>query len=312
MHTENIDRWTHQHRFASVDRSNEVRTTIVVALTAVTMVVEVAAGMYTGSMALLADGWHMGTHVAALAISVYAYRHARKHADDQQYTFGTGKVSVLGGFASAVALAVVALLMALESVGRFMEPTVIRFDQAILVAAVGLGVNLLSAVLLGGGGRHHHPDHDHGHDHHAHEDHNLRAAYLHVIADALTSVLAIGALLAGKFLGYVWLDPLMGIVGGLLIARWSWGLLRDTAHILLDSSRDTDTLASIRASIEGDADNRVSDLHVWQVGPRKYAAIISLVTHDPRPPEYYKELLAGHTELAHLTVEVQGCDGETD
>lgn len=312
MHTHNLDRWQHTHRFAVVDSSNERRTAMVVGLTAVTMVVEVTAGLAYGSMALLADGWHMGTHVAALAISVLAYRHARLHADDRHFTFGTGKVGVLGGFASAVALAVVALVMAGTSVERFFRPLTIQFNQAILVAVIGLAVNLASAALLRGphgSGDQAGPGHEHAaHSHH--HDHNLRAAYLHVVADALTSVLAIVALLAGKLAGYVWLDPVMGLVGGTLIAWWAYGLARDTSHILLDRVSDSDLLTAVRSAIEAGSDDRVSDLHIWQVGPDKFAAIVSVVSSRPLPPEHYKSLLACHRDLAHVTVEVHRCPCE--
>jgi len=271
------------------------------------MIVEIAAGLAYGSMALLADGWHMGTHVAALAISVFAYRYARRHAHDARYTFGAGKVGVLGGFASAVALAVVALLMAIESVQRFFTPHAIQFNQAILVAGIGFLVNFVSALLL----RDRHT-HEHGRESaHSHQhDHNLRAAYLHVVADALTSLLAIVALLAGKFFGHVWMDPAMGIVGGLLIAKWSYGLLRDTGHILLDSTADPDLVSAMRGAVESDSDNRVSDMHVWQIAPDKLAAIVSVVTHYPRPAEHYRDILAEFRELAHVTVEVQQCREE--
>ena len=323
MHTKNIDPWKHTHEFASVDEGNERRTIVVVALTATMMVVEVAAGFIYGSMALLADGWHMGTHVAALGISAFAYRYARRHAADPCFTFGTGKVSVLGGFASAVALAVVALLMAAESLQRFFTRPAIRFDEAIFVAVVGLAVNLISAVVLGRGfvrANHSHghshspglPEHarshadSHGHPEHTH-DHNLRAAYLHVIADAFTSVLAIIALTVGKFTGQVWLDPLMGIVGGAMIARWSYGLLRDTGRILLDAPVEKDLLRSVRSAIETGGDDRLSDLHVWKVGPNAYAAVVSVVTAHPQPPDHYRSLLAHLEELSHISVEVQRC-----
>lgn len=258
-------------------------------------------------MALLADGWHMATHVAALGISLFAYRYARMHAEDQRYTFGTGKVGVLGGFASAVVLAVVAALMGLESAHRFLSPQAIRFDQSILVAVIGLVVNLLSAWWLGGredSG----PGHDAAtpHDH----DHNLKAAYLHVLADALTSLLAILALLSGKFFGWVWMDPLMGLVGGILIGAWSYGLLRDTGHILLDSAHEPEILDAVRSAIEAESDDRVSDLHVWKVSAGRYAAIVSVVTREPMPPEHYKDRLAGLDGLVHVTVEVHRCAGE--
>lgn len=289
----------HSHNFAQVDSGHERQTTVVVVLTALTMIVEVAAGLLTGSMALLADGWHMGTHVLALAIAVFAYRFARRHADNVRFTFGTGKVGVLGGFASAVSLAIVALLMAAESAHRLVVRTPIQFNHAILVAVIGLLVNVVSALILDRG-------HNHGHDReeaHA-RDPNLKAAYLHVLADALTSVLAILALLAGKFLGLVWLDPVMGLVGGALIARWAWGLLRDTGAILLDAAVDRDALTAVRQAIERDGESRVADLHVWKVGPGDRAAIVSIMTGRPHPSAYYKALLAGIPGLSHITVEV--------
>jgi len=307
--------WEHAHDFHLENAEGERRTRLVVILTAVMMVVEVVAGYLSGSMALLADGWHMGTHVAALSIAVFAYRYASRHSDNPKFSFGTGKVTALGGFASAVSLAVVALLMGLESIQRLIVPHQIHFDEAILVAVLGLGVNLLSAWLLQGGDAHHH-HHHHGDDHyhHAdthdhHHDQNLRAAYLHVLADALTSVLAIVALVAGKWLGWVWMDALMGLVGATLITRWGLGLLGETSGVLLDTSADPETLAGIRSAIEAEADNEIADLHVWRVGPGHFSAIISLVTHHPKPPEHYKELLRSHTELAHITVEVNRCPG---
>ena len=269
------------------------------------MVVEIVAGFLYGSMALLADGWHMATHVAALAISVLAYRYARRHAEDSRFTFGTGKVGVLGGFASAVTLAVVAFLMAAESVHRFFETPTIQFDRAILVAVIGLVVNVASALILQNPFEHRHEGHAHSHDH------NLRAAYLHVVADALTSVLAIIALVLGKLWGHTWLDPLMGLVGGFMIARWSWGLLRDTGHILVDSTGSRELLAAVRSAIESDADNRVSDLHVWNVGPNDYAVIVSVVSDQPRTPEHYKEFLAHIEGLSHISVEVHRCEQES-
>lgn len=305
MHHESIDHWTHDHEFAVVDSANERRTAMVVGLTAAMMVVEIAAGFLYGSMALLADGWHMGTHVAALGISVFAYRYARRHATDPRFTFGTGKVGVLGGFASAVTLAIVALLMVAESVRRLVARPTVRFDEALVVALIGLGINIVSAVILGGG---HAPGHSHGASRSPHaRDHNLRAAYLHVVADALTSVFAVIALTLGKLLGLVWLDPLMGIVGGAVIARWSHGLLRDTGHILLDAPVHEDLLPSIRSAIESVDDNRIADLHAWKVGPESYAAILCVVTDYPRPPDYYRGLLAGIEGLSHVSIEVQRC-----
>jgi cation diffusion facilitator family transporter len=313
MHTRVLDQLSHRHDFHLEGAAGERRTRRVVWLTAVMMVIEVTAGYWFGSMALLADGWHMGTHVAALSISLFAYRYARRHAASIRFTFGTGKVSALGGFASAVALVMVALLMGFESLGRLVHPEAIQFDHAILVACIGLVVNLASAWMLEGGHEHHH-EHPagaepplQGHPHAHHGDHNLRAAYLHVLADALTSVLAIVALLTGKYFGWVWLDAVMGLVGGVLITQWGMGLVRDTSRILLDASPGADTLAHIRQLIEADADNRVADLHVWRVGARDCAAIVSLVTHRPRPPRHYRDLLAGETDLTHVTIEVNPC-----
>lgn len=304
MHSETLTPGHHHHEFGQANRRNQSRTVVVVAITATMMVVEVAAGSIYGSMALLADGWHMGTHVAALGITVFAYGYARRHAKDPSFSFGTGKVGVLGGFASAVALAVVALLMAAESVGRFFSRPDIRFDESIAVAVIGLVVNLVSAAVLSRGGSHASHTHDHhGHDHHV-RDHNLRAAYLHVVADALTSVLAIVALTLGKGLGLVWLDAAAGLLGGAMIARWAYGLLRDTGRILLDGAVEPEVLDRIRAAIEGDGDNRVSDLHVWKVSADACAAVVSVVTASPQPPEHYRTLLAPVRELAHVSVEV--------
>ena len=279
----------------------------VVILTAVMMGLEIAAGLYYGSMALLADGWHMGTHAAALGISLFAYAYARRHASDPRYTFGTGKISVLGGFTSAVVLQIVAILMIFESARRLFSPQAIRFEEAILVAVVGLLVNLVSVRLLGAKQAH---DHNHSHEHEHNEDHNLKAAYLHVLADALTSVLAIIALLAGRVFGWIWLDAVMGIVGGLVITRWAVGLLRESGHILLDGRPDEKLVTHIQTILESDADTRLCDLHVWQVGANDAAAIISLVTHYPRPVEHYRQLLHAIPALKHVTIEVHACEDE--
>ncbi len=307
MHSHSLEQWQHDHDFHLDSSHGERRTRYVVLLTAVMMVVEIAAGYLYGSMALLADGWHMGTHVAALGISLFAYGYARRHADDPRYSFGTGKVSSLAGFASAVALAVVALMMGAESVQRLLSPQTIHFDEAILVASVGLAVNLLSAWLLRDDHSHHHHGHDEPHHHH---DHNLRAAYLHVLADALTSLLAIVALLCGRALGWVWMDALMGIVGALVIAKWGLDLIRETGGVLLDGTPDRELETNIRDAIEADADNRIADLHLWRIGPNRCAAIVALVTHQPRDPEHYKALVRDLHGLAHVTVEVNRCVGE--
>jgi cation diffusion facilitator family transporter len=271
------------------------------------MVVEITAGFMYGSMALLADGWHMGTHAIALGITAFAYSYARRHANSPRYSFGTGKVGVLGGFASAVVLAVVAFLMAVESVKRVFSPIPIQFNEAITVAALGLVVNLVSALILHGRPAH---QHTHDSDRKLHRDHNLYAAYLHVIADALTSLLAIIALSAGKVFGWIWMDPVMGMVGAALITKWSYGLLRDTSKILLDAGVTQKTHSAILTTIESDSDNRVSDIHIWPLGSYHYAAIIALVTHYPKPPEHYKDLLAGFEDLEHVTIEVNECNGE--
>lgn len=310
MHIHTLDNWRHGHDFTLIHEKGELRTKQVLALTVITMAVEIVAGTVFGSMALLADGWHMGTHAAAFAITIFAYRYSQKHLADRRFTFGTGKVSVLGGFASAVVLGVVALLMVVESIKRLFDPQVIHFNEAIAVAVLGLTVNLICAVLLHG----HHSrgqnrEHDHDHAHH-HADHNIRGAYLHVIADAMTSVLAIVALLFGKYFGWNWLDPVIGIVGALVITRWALGLLNDTSTILLDNNIDLERKREIKKVIESDSDNRVSDIHVWKVGPVDYAAMISIVTHFQKNPEHYKKLLRDFHELSHVTVEVNYCEEE--
>jgi len=312
MHIHTLDQWQHSHDFSGNSDGAERSTMKVLVLTAVMMVVEIVAGMAFGSMALLADGWHMGTHVAAFGITLFAYRYARKHANDPRYSFGTGKVNVLGGFASAVALAVVALVMAVESIMLMFEPRAILFNQAIIVAAVGLAVNIVSGLMLSGHHTHAHRQHQHdgsAHAHAHHHDHNLRAAYLHVIADAMTSVFAIVALLAGKYFGWVWLDPAMGLVGAAVITRWAYGLMRDSSHVLLDAAADGDVEAQIKRAVEQDADNRVVDLHVWQIGPQHYSVSLSLVTHHARPPQHYKRLLDAIPHLAHVVVETNVCRG---
>lgn len=302
MHIHTLHQWQHSHHFRVDQGHGEKNTRLVVILTTFMMVVEIAAGLTFGSIALLADGWHMGTHVAALGITLLAYQYARRQADNPRYSFGTGKVGALGGFASAVVLVVVAVLMGMEAIQSMFVSRTIQFTEAIGVAVVGLLVNLGSAYLLRD--HHHHHQHDHRHDH------NLRAAYLHVLADAMTSLLAIFALLVGQSLGWIWLDSVMGIVGAVVISRWSYDLLRDTSRILLDSEVSEETIAAIRSSIEADADNRVADLHVWQIAPNHIAAIISVVTHYPRPTEHYKKLLQGFEKLTHLTIEINRCTSE--
>jgi cation diffusion facilitator family transporter len=303
-----IDALAHEHVFLGAAHDENARRTLwVVALTAVMMVGEIIAGYWTGSMALLADGFHMATHAGALAVAALAYGYARRHARSTAFSFGTGKVGDLAGFASAMVLGLIALGIGVESVLRLFEPINVAFGEATIVAVLGLGVNLVSALLLAGGGHHHHHGHDHHHHHHDHDhghghqhghDNNLRSAYVHVLADALTSVLAIAALLAGRYLGWAWMDPAMGIVGAVVIARWSWTLMRDTAAVLLDRT-DGHVAEEVRELLaEGGV--RITDLHVWRVGPEARAAIVSVVGADA---ESVRARLAPVHELAHLTME---------
>lgn len=318
MHGQDPDRWQHSHDFVPPShRRGERQTRIVIAITAVMMVIEIAAGSVFNSMALLADGWHMASHASALGITAFAYLYARRHTGNPRYSFGTWKVSVLGGYSSAVVLAVISVLIAWESAGRFFDPLAIGFDEAILVAVVGLLVNLLSVFLLRdephehGHGHAGHGHAEHGHAGDGHHDHNRRAAYLHVLADTLTSATAIFALLTGKYFGWLFMDPLMGIVGSIVIARWSIGLLRDTSGVLLDASIPTETFESIRSALQaGSTDDLVSDLHVWPLGPGKLAVVASIVSDDPLAPETYKARIADRPELVHVTVEVNRCAEE--
>ena len=306
MHTTDLSSWKHEHDFTADTSSAEKRTHKVIALTGIMMVVEIVAGTFFHSMALLADGWHMSTHVAAFILTALAYSFGRRHAKNARFTFGTGKVGVLCGFTSAVVLSGIALLMAVESIRRLIEPMAIHFREAIVIAAVGLVVNVVCALILKDDPHHHH---GHGHTHGGHHhDLNLRAAYLHVIADAFTSVLAITALSLGYFFGWVWLDPVMGLVGTVVIISWAYTLLRDTSSILLDRiPADTDLPVVIREAIESDGDSLITDLHIWQVGVGKFAAIIGVVAHHPKTSAEYRQSLKIHEELIHVTVEVQQC-----
>ena len=315
MTTYNPSATGHDHFFlGSNHQRNERKVWLVIALTASMMLVEIVAGTLYGSMALVADGWHMSTHAGAMLIAVLAYRFARRHAGNPRFTFGTGKLGDLAGFVSAIVLALIALLIGWESLVRLTQPIHIDFNQAIAVAVVGLGVNLVCAWLLKDDHSHHghhHHDHDRHHsndEHHAPgkgRDNNLRAAYLHVLADALTSVLAILALLLGRSYGWSWADPAMGVVGALVIARWSWGLIRDSGSVLLDAAAEgQDVRQEIREAM-APTGSQVTDLHVWQVGPGHFAAIVSLMAREPREPAHYKALLAHIHELSHVTVEVQ-------
>jgi cation diffusion facilitator family transporter len=289
----------HSHDYLPEGQERSERAThLVIGLTAITMVIEIVAGSLFHSMALLADGWHMASHASALGITAFAYSHARRNRSDRRYTFGTWKVGVLGGYSSAVVLGVIAVLIGWESGQRLLQPVEIQFDQAIAVAALGLVVNLVSAFLLREG-------HSHGaaSGSHHHHDHNLRGAFLHVAADALTSLFAIAALLAGKIFGWSWMDPIMGVIGALIIGRWSYGLLRDSSRVLLDRDVEGDDLEAVRLAVESD-EARLVDLHIWRIGPGARAAILSVESQNPRAPEVYRERARAALDLTHVTVEV--------
>lgn len=314
MSIHDLSGWQHNHAFDSGNQAGERRTWIVVAITAAAMLGEIVAGIVTGSMALLADGWHMATHVVALSIAGVAYLLARRWSRDERFAFGTWKIEVLGAFSSALLLGVVALAMVWESMHRFMTPTEIRFVPALVVAVIGLAVNLACAMVLmaparvGQGDRAHA---DHGHEHgpgHAHHhDLNLKSAYVHVLADAFTSVLAIVALAAGLWAGWAWLDPAMGLVGAAVILWWSKGLVADSARVLLDREMDAPVVDEIRGAIQSDGDAEIADLHVWRVGRASYAAVVTVVAHRPLTPARYRERLAGIAALCHVSVEVNQC-----
>jgi cation diffusion facilitator family transporter len=297
----------HSHSFDISNPVAERRTRQVMWLTAAMMVVEIVAGTVFGSMALLADGWHMSSHALALGVSAIAYSLARRLADDPRFAFGTWKIEVLGGYTSAVFLVGVTAYMGVESVTRLVRPSPINFDEAIPVAILGLAVNVVSAWLLSTGSaghRHEHAGHDHGHPHN--QDLNLRSAYLHVVADAVTSILAIAALIGGKYFGASWLDPVMGLVGTVLVGRWALGLLRDTGRVLLDAEMDAPVVAEIREILEGmPQPTTVRDLHVWRVGKGKYACIVSLGTGAALDALSVNRALSVHEELVHVTVEVR-------
>jgi cation diffusion facilitator family transporter len=321
--------WQHSHAYDPGNRGAERRTWAVVAITAATMVVEIVAGFLTGSMALLADGWHMSTHVVALSIAGVAYLLARRWSRDERFAFGTWKIEVLGAFSSALLLGVVAIAMVVESVVRLLNPAPINFVPALWVAGIGLVVNLASALVLGHGNGHqghdghghrdHHHDHGrHDHDHHGRdrsaqgghrhaEDLNLKSAYVHVVADAFTSVLAIVALGAGLWLGWSWLDPVMGLVGAGVILWWARGLVADSARVLLDREMDSPVVQQIRKAIESDGDAEIADLHVWRVGRASHAAVVTVVAEKPLAPDAYRSRLATIASLMHVSVEVNRC-----
>jgi cation diffusion facilitator family transporter len=306
------DSLKHSHRFDEGNPLAEKNTLRVAVLAAVMMVIEIAGGWYYNSMALLADGWHMSSHTVALGLSLLAYVFARKYAHDPRFSFGTWKIEVLGGYTSAIFLVMVATLMTYQSVERLIVPSPIHYDQAIAIAIAGLLVNLVSAWLLRDG-HHHHHEHAHGdsgHDHHGHHDLNLRSAYMHVLADAATSVLAIIALFGGKFWGASWLDPVMGLAGAVLVAAWCYGLLRDTGRVLLDAEMNAPVVAEIREAIAASpVKATLSDLHVWRVGKGKYACILSLATDQEVTPDYFKRQLGVHEELVHISIEINPIGG---
>lgn len=305
MHQATVEKFSHTHTTATDFTANESRTLKVVILTTVTMIIEIAAGYMTGSMALLADGWHMGTHAFALGFSYTAYLLARKLDGSNIFSFGTGKFGVLAGYTSALFLGAAALWMIYESVYRMIHPREIAFSEAIWVTVIGLVVNLSSVLILHGRGGNH--DHDHGHSASHDHDHNFRAAYLHVLADTLTSILALAALFSGMLFGWAFLDPVMGIVGGLLICRWAWSLIRNTGGILLDKNAGEDICSRIRESVESDNDSRIIDLHAWRIGSSELAAIVSVATAGNRTAQEYQARINQLMDVNHLSVEVHAC-----
>lgn len=317
MHTENLSNWTHDHVFDTGNDAAERSTRIVMWITAAMMVVEIAAGWWYNSMALLADGWHMSSHAVAIGLSAFAYATARRYAKDPRFAFGTWKIEILGGFASAIFLLGVAVMMLVGSVERIVSPQPIQYKEAIVIAILGLVVNVVCALILGKGHNHDHGHshgHDHGHHHHDHDQHhdlNLKSAYLHVIADAATSVLAIAALFGGWVFGWSWLDPLMGIVGAVLVAIWAKGLIADTGKVLLDREMDHPVVDEIREVVEADdhaGDTRITDLHVWRVGKQVYSCAMTVVTHDRSlKPDVVRKRLSVHEEIVHSTIEIHYC-----
>jgi cation diffusion facilitator family transporter len=314
MHTHNLSDWTHEHVFDEGNYAAERGTRAVMWITAVMMIVEILAGWWFNSMALLADGWHMSSHALAIGLSAFAYAAARRYASDPRFAFGTWKIEVLGGFASAILLMGIATLMVVGSVERIFSPQPILYREAMIVAAIGLVVNVVCAIILGRAHDHHAPSaHDHGGHRHQehHHDLNLKSAHMHVIADAATSVLAIVALAGGWFYGWSWLDPVMGIVGAALVAVWAKKLLAESGKVLLDREMDHPVVGEIREAVATGPDageTRIADLHVWRVGKQSYACAVSLVTHDEAlTPQRVRQQLAQHEEIVHATVEIQRC-----
>lgn len=315
MHEHSIDHFRHAHMFLGESHErNERKVWIVIAICAAMMAAEIVGGIWFGSVALIADGLHMSTHAGALLIAALSYAYARRYAQHNRLTFGTGKLGDLAAFTSAIILAMIALLIGYESLARLLRPVPIAFNQAIPIAALGLCVNLLTAYLLrddhdhNHAGHEHHHDDDHAHGEGYHRDHNLRAAFVHVMADAAVSVLVIVGLLAARQLGWLWMDPVMGLVATIVILNWSWSLLRSAGAVLLDASPDGALGATIRSRLETGGD-RISDLHLWRLGPGHIAGIISLVSDHPQSPAAYKQRLADLPALSHLTVEVEHCPG---
>lgn len=309
MHQDHIQRWQHRHVFNADKKHLEQKTLIVVVITFVMMIAEIFFGFLTNSMALLADGWHMGTHAFALGLSLFAYVVARKHAENNRFTFGTWKVEILGAYTSALFLGLVGLSMIWTSLERLLHPLAIRYAEALLVALLGLVVNLVCALVLANdpAGHQHHHDHDHAAHRPAEKDLNLKSAYIHVVTDAFTSILAIAALVGAKYFSFAWLDPVMGFVGAGLILSWAFPLLRDAAAVLLDHDRGSPLAQEVSAQIENDGDSQIADLHLWKVGDDKYACIVSVVNNGTRSVEEYKRRLSSIEELAHVTVELHTC-----
>ncbi|MCX6826742.1 MAG: CDF family Co(II)/Ni(II) efflux transporter DmeF [candidate division Zixibacteria bacterium] len=309
MHQNNIQIYQHLHNFHEVKESNIEKVSFVVIITMLTMVAEIIFGWIFNSMALLSDGWHMATHASALGITLFTYFIAKKHRNDSRYSFGTWKVEILGAYTSAILLGIVGLFVIYSSLGRIFNPVNIHYNQALIVAFIGLGVNIFCAVILNSGrdASHRHNHDEHGHTHHITHDLSIRSAYLHVMADVLTSVFAILALLGAKLFHLSILDPLMGVLSSILIFRWSFGLLKETSAILLDKDKNQDLINEIKAIIENDDDTVISDLHLWKVGQNKYSCILSLVASKPRNINEYKESLKKVHELAHINIEIVKC-----
>jgi cation diffusion facilitator family transporter len=321
MHIENLSNWIHDHVFDTGNDAAERGTRVVMGITAVMMIIEIAAGWWFNSMALLADGWHMSSHAVAIGSSAIAYATARRYAKDPRFAFGTWKIEILGGFASAIFLLGVAVMMLVGSIERIVSPQPIQYKEAIVIAILGLAVNVVCALILGKAHPHGH-GHSHGHNHgHSHDKHhhdlNLKSAYLHVIADAVTSVLAIVALFGGWVFGWSWLDPLMGIVGAILVAVWAKNLIADTGKVLLDREMDHPVVNEIREVVETGADagdTRITDLHVWRVGKQAYSCAMTVVTHDHSlTADAVRKRLSMHEEIVHSTIEIHRClDGPAE